>query len=132
VEVEANLKRLRNERDSLIQGRLPNLLPLEYDKLLSFTGEYLRSIIFTLTKGWGESATEYHIVLQNNTKVAIYPEVKILFFGNRGIQIGEAKVIPYGLAAYGKMIAPGEIRSYSGSIKLFPQEDPYYFLAIVG
>lgn len=132
VEVEVSLKRLRSERDSLIQGGgLPDLLPLKYDQIFSFAREYLRSITFTLTKSWGQSVTEYHVVLQNNTQTTIEPEVRVIFFGSRGIQIGEAKAI-YGLTTYGKVVAPGEIRSYSGSIKLLPQENPYYFLAIAG
>lgn len=132
---------LRHERDSLMRGKLPNLLPLEYDKIISLKEKYLRNITFTLTKDQGEETTEYRIVLQNNTRLAVRPTVKVLFFGNSGIRIGIAemtsrrlvsdKQILYTESAADKQILfPGEIRSYSGSIELSRQGSPYHFLII--
>lgn len=139
--VVASLRTLRHERDSLMRGKLPNLLPLEYDKVISLKEKYLRNITFTLTKDRGEATTEYRIVLQNNTRFAIRPKVKLLFFGDSGVQIGIAEMTPYRLvpgkeilytesAADKETLYPGEIRSYSGSIELFRQGNSYHFLII--
>src|SRR5699024_1098898 len=87
--------------------------------------------------------TEYRIVLQNNARFAIRPTVKVLFFGNFGVQISIAEMTPYRLApdkeilypesaADRQTLYPGEIRSYSGSIELSHQGSPYHFLIIDG
>jgi hypothetical protein len=127
---KAALEKLQGERDSLIQGRLPNLLPLEYDKAIPLTEKYLRNIIFTLIKNQEKVATEYRVVLQNDTLSVIHPEVKILFFGDLGIQIGAAEITPYELDTDEATLEPGEIRSYSGPIELFREGIPHYFLVI--
>jgi hypothetical protein len=128
--VTAALKKLKNERDILVQGRLPNLLPLEYDKAISLTEKYLRNIIFTLVKNQEKVATEYRLVLQNDTLSVIYPEVKILFFGSLGIQIGAAEITSDGATIDEATLDPGEIRSYSGPIELSREGSPRYFLVI--
>jgi hypothetical protein len=128
--VTAALKKLQSERDAWIQGRLPNLLPLEYDKAISLTEKYLHNIIFTLIKNQEKVATEYRVVLQNDTLSVIYPEVEILFFGNLGIQIGSAEITSDGATVDEVALNPGEIRSYSGPIELFRKESPRYFLVI--
>jgi hypothetical protein len=124
------LEKLQGERDSLIRGRLPNLLPLEYDKAIPITGKYVQNIIFTLIKNQEKTATEYRVVLQNDTSSVIHPKVKILLFDNLGIQIGAAEITDYGLAADEVTLHPGEIRSYSRTIELFREGGPYYFLVI--
>lgn len=122
------LEKLQGEMKTLLQGRLPHLVPLEYDKAIPITHKYLRNIIFTLIKAQGRVATEYRVVLQNDTLSVIHPEVKILLFDHVGIQIGSAEIISTALTADEAVLDPGEVRSYSGSIELFQEGDPHYFL----
>ncbi|KFI23272.1 hypothetical protein [Nitrosococcus oceani] len=131
VAATAALEKLQNERNALVQGRLPYLLPLEYDRAISVTDQYLRNIIFTLTKNHGETATEYRVVLQNDGSSAIYPEVKILLFDKLGIQVGSAEITNGEQSSDETILDPGEVRSYSGSVNFFRQGSPHYFHAAV-
>ncbi|ABA57466.1 hypothetical protein Noc_0955 [Nitrosococcus oceani ATCC 19707] len=131
VAATAALEKLQNERNALVQGRLPYLLPLEYDRAISVTDQYLRNIIFTLTKNQGETATEYRVVLQNDGSSAIYPEVKILLFDKLGIQVGSAEITNGEQSSDEAILDPGEVRSYSGSVNFFRPGNPHYFHAAV-
>ncbi|WP_240761676.1 hypothetical protein [Nitrosococcus wardiae] len=124
----AALEKLQGEMKTLVQGRLPRLVPLEYDEAISITYKYLRNIIFTLIKAQGEITTEYRVVLQNDTLSVIRPEVKILLFDHAGIQIGSAEITNMMLTPDEAVLDPGEVRSYSGSIELFHEGKPHYFL----
>lgn len=128
--LSAELETVKNELDTLVQERIPGLLPLKYDEAITVDDEYIRNIIFTLVKNGKKRSYEYRIVLHNDTLSVIRPAVEIMLFNDIGIQIGVTQ-IEYTDASSGTVssaLYPGEVRSYTSSIDLLRDEDPSYFL----
>jgi hypothetical protein len=131
--VNSELETVRNERDALVQGRIPGLLPLTYDETITTDNEYIRNIIFTLVKNGKKETYEYRLVMHNETLSVIHPMVEILLFNDVGIQIGLAQV-EQANASTGtgrSALDPGEVRSYTATINLVRNEEPRYFLLAV-
>jgi hypothetical protein len=131
--ITGELETARSELDTLVQGRIPALLPLTYDEAITVDEEYIRNIIFTLVKSGKKRSYEYRLVMHNDSLSVIRPIVEILLFNDIGIQIGVAKV-KYMDAASGterSVLDPGEVRSYTSSIDLLRDEEPSYFLLAV-
>ena len=129
-EINGELEATRKERDELVQGRIPGLLPLTYDETITTDNEYIRNIIFTLVKNGKKETYEYRLVMHNGTLSVIHPMVEILLFNDVGIQIGLAQV-EHANASTGSgraALDPGEVRSYTAAINLVRNEDPRYFL----
>jgi cell division protein FtsB len=133
-QLKHELAQLRAERDALASGRLPGLIPLEYDRALALERGYVRNVIFTETGTSGAHRYEYRIVFENTATTVLRPAVRLLFFDDRGLQIGESDVerdatgAPAGLAAW---LQPGETRSYTAVVALEQEAVPSYFLLIV-
>ncbi len=131
--ITSELETARSALDTLVQGRIPALLPLKYDEAITVDEEYIRNIIFTLVKNGKKRNYEYRLVMHNDSLSVIRPVVEILLFNDIGIQIGVAKV-KYMDAASGterSVLDPGEVRSYTSSIDLLRDEEPSYFLLAV-
>jgi hypothetical protein len=131
--VSSELETVRNERDALVQGRIPGLLPVTYDETIPTDNEYIRNIIFTLVKNGKKETYEYRLVMHNGTLSVIHPMVEILLFNDIGIQIGLAQV-EHANASTGtgrSALDPGEVRSYTAAIELIRNEEPRYFLLAV-
>jgi hypothetical protein len=131
--VNSELETVRNERDALVQGRIPGLLPLTYDETISSDNEYIRNIIFTLAKNGKQETYEYRLVMHNETLSVIHPMVEILLFNDVGVQIGQAQV-EHANASMGtgrSALDPGEVRSYTDAINLIRNEEPRHFLLAV-
>ena len=131
--VNSELEAVRNERDALVQGRIPGLLPLTYDETITTDNEYTRNIIFTLVKNGKKKTYEYRLVMQNETLSVIHPMVEIQLFNDIGIQIGLARVehVNAPMGAGRSALGPGEVRSYTAAIDLIRDEAPRYFLLSV-
>ncbi len=131
--INSELETVRNERDALVQGRIPGLLPLTYDETITTDNEYIRNIIFTLVKNGKKEAYEYRLVMHNETLSVIHPMVEILLFNEVGIQIGLARVehANTSTGAGRSALDPGEVRSYTAAIDLIRGEAPRYFLLAV-
>ena len=128
--LNSELDTLKDERDALVQGRIPGLLPLTYDETISTDDEAVRNIIFTEVKNHTKRTYEYRLVMHNNTLSPIHPMVEIMLFNEIGIQVGLARV-EHGNASTGTgspALEPGEVRSYTASIDLIRNETPRYFL----
>ena len=128
--LSGELETVKSELNTLVQERIPGLLPLKYDEAITVDNEYIRNIIFTLVKNGKKRSYEYRIVLHNKTLSVIRPAVEILLFNDIGIQIGVTQ-IEYTDASSGTVsssLYPGEVRSYTSSIELIRDEDPSYFL----
>jgi len=131
--VTSELETVRKELDTLVQNRIPGLLPLKYDEAITVDNQYVRNIIFTLVKNGKKRKYEYRLVLHNDTLSIIQPVVDILLFNDTGIQIGVAQVEykDASTKAGHSALDPGEVRSYTSSIDLNRDEEPkYFFLAI--
>ncbi len=120
------------ERDLLVKGRIPELLPVEYDVAIDINEENIRNIIFTLARNGSNKIYEYRIVLSNETLAIIHPKVEILVFNDVGMQIGMAQISTSdATSGSGRpSLDPGEVRSYTGVIQLTRSEEPRYFLLV--
>jgi hypothetical protein len=131
--LNSELETVRNERDALVKGRIPGLLPLTYDETITTDHQYIRNIIFTMVKNGNKETYEYRLVVHNDTLSVIHPVVEILLFNNIGIQIGLAKMEHTNASMGTNRLAldPGEVRSYTAAIELIRDEEPHYFLLAV-
>jgi len=127
----AELATIKNERDILVQGRIPGLIPLTYDEAINIDNEYVRNIIFTLAKIGKKNIYEYRLVLHNNTLSIARPKARIILFSDIGMQVGMAQIEQSDTATDADARAtldPGEVRSYTAAIDLIRNEEPSYFL----
>jgi hypothetical protein len=134
AELKLELESLRGERDALATGRLPGLLPLEYDRALELGQQYLRNVIFTQTGTSGERRYEYRVIVANPGPAPLRPAVRLLFFDARGIQVGESDVEREGGGAAtgtGAWLQPNETRSYTAVVQMREGSEPRYFLPVV-
>jgi hypothetical protein len=124
------LARVSKEKEALVQGRIPGLLPLTYDETISIDNPYIRNVIFTQVKNGKGKTYEYRLVMNNDTLSVIRPQVQILLFSDTGIQIGEATVEfrDPSTGTVRPVLDPGEVRSQTAMIKLLRDEEPHYFL----
>jgi hypothetical protein len=128
------LETIRNERDVLVQERIPGLIPLVYDEAITVDNEYVRNIIFTLAKSGNKNINEYRLVLHNNTLAVARPKAEIILFNDIGIQIGMARIDQTDAITETDArtaLDPGEVRSYTAAINLIRNEEPSYFLLII-
>jgi hypothetical protein len=132
-DVTSKLQTVSNELDELVNGRIPGLMPLKYDEIITVDKSYIRNIIFTLLKDGKNRNYEYRIIMQNETLSSIRPIVEILFFNDVGIQIGMTQVgnMDPSVGTEHSLLDPGEVRSYTSSINLIRDEEPRYFLLVV-
>jgi len=127
----AELGTIKNERDILVQGRIPGLIPLKYDEAINIDNEYVRNIIFTLAKVGKKNIHEYRLVLHNNTLSIARPKARIILFSDIGMQVGMAQIEHSDTATdtdTRTTLDPGEVRSYTAAINLIRNEEPSYFL----
>jgi len=123
----AELERVHAERAALVEQRLPDLAPLEYDRTIDVDEAYVRNISFTLVRRAEESSHEFRLVLSNDTLNRVAPRVEVLLFDALGVQVGRAQVEMDGEGENGAL-EPGEVRSYSGTVDLDRDIAPRYFL----
>lgn len=122
---------IQNERDILVQERIPGLIPLTYDETINIDNEYVRNIIFTLAKTGKKNIYEYRLVLHNNTLSIARPKARIILFSDIGIQVGMAQIEQSDASTEtdaGTALDPGEVRSYTAAIDLVRDEEPSYFI----
>ena len=114
----------------LVQGRIPNLMPLEFDVTVPSDQAYLKNISFTLTGTASDKQYEYRAVLHNDRLADIQPDVSILLFDALGIQVGKAKLSKNHTTSNAQQddLKPGETRAYSSRISLDREAEPSYFL----
>ncbi|MGD8630432.1 MAG: hypothetical protein PVG72_06835 [Gammaproteobacteria bacterium] len=128
--VNTELETLRNELDTLVQERIPGLLPLKFDEAINIDNTFIRNIIFTEAINGKKRNFEYRLVMHNDSLSVILPKVEILLFNDIGIQIGAAHVEYTDASSEASRAAldPGEVRSYTSAINLLRNEEPRYFL----
>jgi len=127
----SELETIKNERDILVQERIPGLIPLTFDEAINIENKYVRNIIFTLAKTGKKNIYEYRLVLHNNTLSIARPKAKIILFSDIGIQIGMAQIEQSDASTETDSrtaLDPGEVRSYTAAIDLIRDEKPSYFL----
>jgi hypothetical protein len=104
----------------LVKGRIPNLVDLEFDRLVPFVDSNIRNITFTQVRIADELFLEYRVVFHNRGDLSIDPVARVLLFDEMGIQIGVGRV-PVG------ELLPDEVKSYTGIAEVIPYTTPLYF-----
>jgi len=134
AQLKLELESLRSERDALATGRLPGLIPVEYDRALELEQQYVRNVIFTQTGTSGQQRYEYRLIVANPGPAPLRPAVHLLFFDERGIQVGESDVerdAGAGASGTGVWLQPNETRSYTAVVEMREGSVPRYFLLVV-
>lgn len=120
-ELKARLDEAKKELDEYIEGRLPSVMKLEPDQVLTVNRESIKNIVFSVVTQNGVKVYEYKAVVENLSREPVVPKFRVLVFDQYGVQIGLDQVLK------GEELAPGESRSYSSEVKLFMKEEPTYF-----
>ena len=123
-------KSLEHELIQLVEGRIPGLLPLEFDVTIPIKQDYFRNISFIMTGTNQDRYYEYHVVMHNEGTRSIKPNVILSLFDGLGIQVGKTHLSNEYAASEteSRELTPGETRSYSNQIKLDHESSPKYFL----
>ena len=129
VELEPKIAELKQEVAQLVEARLPNLRPLEFDKVFHIGEAYVKNIVFTMTGKDGVRFYEYKMVMDNQDFVPVQPYIQILLFDRDGIQVGFSVlgVDKDGLPT-AEILERGEIRSHVAQVTLAQDIEPKYFL----
>ena len=119
----AELERLHEQTADMVIGRIPNLVALEFDRVVSFADSTVRNVIFTEVRKSGKRGYEYHAVLHNRGSASVTPSPRVLLFDEMGIQIGVGDIM------LGEL-APNEVTSHTGIVDLVSDETPQYFAVV--
>lgn len=121
---------LEKEVELLTLKRLPGLLNLRYDEVITLDNEYVKNIVFTQTGKIGDKLYEYKLVLENH-RSALQPSLKIILFDRTGVQIGASEL--NNKPAHGSVMRldQDEIRTHYSFVKLPEQAIPEYFQIIL-
>ena len=119
--LKSSLTQSKKELEEFIKGRLPSVMKLVPDKVLTVDKDLIKNIVFTVITQDGSRQYEYKLVVENRSHKIIVPKFRLLIFDKYGVQIGVDQVL------MGKELAPGESRSYSSKVELFMKEEPAYF-----
>lgn len=126
----AEMQSLRVDNDTLVQGRIPGLIPLKFDEPFKLDNT-LKNIIFTRTSHNGLLSYEYLAVLQNNSTEVLRPASLLLFFDRIGVEIGRSQIAisqTFGDRVEMLALQPGESHSFSGTIHLTDKTvEPTFF-----
>ncbi len=128
--METELAALKEEKNKLLRGILPNLSPLTLDQVIDLNDGYLKNITFSYKKVKNVSGYEYKLVLQNNLLTSIFPEVSLFFFTKDGIQQGLSEIGGTDENAIkANALGPAETTSYSAFIPFTSNKNkPEYYM----
>jgi len=111
----------KNELEKYIEGRLPGVIRLVPDQVLTVEKDIIKNIVFSVVTQNGAKLYEYKLVVENLSRENIVPKFRVLVFDKYGVQIGIDQVLK------GEELAPGESRSYSSKVEFFLKNEPVYF-----
>ena len=127
-EIKPNLAQANQQISSMVEGALPDLSKLEFDKVIALDNGYLKHVVFTQLKKRDYHLYEYKLVVQNNSLEAVRPLIDILLFDERGIQLGSASIGRTPNSNIDKILDIGETYSYTSIIQLARRGGPAYFM----
>ena len=129
AEQRGTIATLQGELAALVEERLPRLSPIVLDEVIPVNENYVRNVMFMMTRRQREQRYEYTLVMDNSSARHIYPEVKIMLFDRAGIQVGVSTV---GYDNQGRpnqdVLERGEIRTHSSFVQIFDESPPEYYL----
>jgi len=119
--LKAQLAQSKNELEKYIEGRIPSVMKLAPDQVLTVDKDIIKNIVFSVVTQNGAKLYEYKLVVENLSRENIVPKFRVLVFDKYGVQIGIDQVLE------GEELAPGESRSYSSKVDFFMKNEPVYF-----
>jgi len=131
--LEDALAAMKKENAALVRGRIPDLVPLEFDVTLPVEHDHVRNVSFTVVGNSAEKQYEYRAVLQNQSDSLVQASVEIHVFDELGIEIGAANVSVNQVREGPKRVVleAGETQTFHGFISLIQNTEPKYFLVTV-
>jgi len=131
--LQSEIEGLKHELAQLVQGRIPRLLPIEFDVTIPLNQDYLRNISFILSGISENRSYEFHVVMHNEDSVRVEPNANLFLFDELGIQVGKTHLSNEHTTSetVSSLLRPGETRSYFNRIKLDRETYPRYFLVDV-
>jgi len=121
LKANASIQDIEAEFAALVDGRLPHLQELEFDKIINIPQRYIKNIVFTETRLDGTKSYEYRIVAENNERQMVAPIIRVLLFDRSGVQISSAVV------EGNKILRSGESFTFHDQLDLFIDAVPVYF-----
>lgn len=123
-------KKLLADMDAMVESRLPGLRKMELDQVIPISQQYVKNLIFVVSKDGTKTTYDYTLVVFNANSTPVIARTILRLFNDRGIEIGNTNITDVGEANDGlkRSLSPGEIRSYSGSASVSGQAEPAYFL----
>jgi len=131
--LSSDIQNLRKDNDTLVQGRIPGLIPLKFDDPFNIENKMLKSVVFTRTNHNGKTVYEYLAVVHNTTQDVIRPASLLIFFNKLGVEVGKSRVaisLDFDNQVQSVALQPGESHSFSGSIEKISNDEPVYFKLI--
>ncbi|MGB0720837.1 MAG: hypothetical protein ACPGU7_00445 [Gammaproteobacteria bacterium] len=125
--LETEMADLRKQMEAIVQGRVPGLNKIVYDRVIDVDDKYLKNVIFTVSRKGSETSYGFNISLHNRSPNVIEPKLDLYLFNDSGLQIGAASL--KGLSD--QVLIPDEQRSFNGQIELNLNGEPTYFMANV-
>jgi len=119
--LKAQLAQSKNELEKYIEGRIPSVMKLEPDQVLTVDKDIIKNIVFSVVTQNSSKVYEYKLVVENLSRENIVPKFRVLVFDKYGVQIGIDQVLN------GEELAPGESRSFSSKVDFFMKNEPVYF-----
>ncbi|MGD2084365.1 MAG: hypothetical protein PVF91_15495 [Chromatiales bacterium] len=124
-ELEETIAQLNDEVLALSQGRIPGLRPIQFDQVLRVDKEYVKNLVFSITRKGADNTYEFKMVMHNQGPDIVQPSGSVALFDRAGLQLGitEFKKVDGSL-----FLAPGETRSYYDKIELARSGRPAYYM----
>ncbi len=116
---------IKEQMASLVQGKVPGLNPIVFDKVIMVEKHYVKSMLLNVNGKEKKKQYEFSINLQNKFGNIMQPRIKIYLFDRTGLQIGIADLYHF----KDEILVPGEKRTYHGKFDVrMKDREPAYFI----
>ena len=119
------LEESRLSLDTLVNGRIPGMLPFRVGEPISVETPFVREISFKPATP-PASGHECKLVVENNSSADIRPALSVLLFDDVGIQVARAQLTDGARDA----LRVDEIRSFFAELEIAEGKVPSYVLLI--
>jgi hypothetical protein len=116
------LDEFRRRLDTVVEGRIPGLLPFRVDEPISVDTPFVREISFKSATP-PASGHQVKIVVENDSDARIRPIISVLIFDEVGAQVARVRLVDGRRDA----LRSGEIRSFSADFHTADGSVPRHF-----
>jgi cell division protein FtsB len=125
AELETTVAELNDEILTLSQGRIPGLRRIEFDQVLQVDKEYVKNVVFSITRQGDKRTYEFKMLLHNAGPDILQPGGTLALFDRAGLQLG---IVHFKKLEGSLFLAPGESRSYYDRVDLSRPGEPVYYM----